>query len=109
MDEKEARELLPKMISVFQKYRANAKESIGDGEVEREVLAEISPYIFGEKSPLVLMDAMEKSERIEAQSLWNLCYLIHQFIPEIVVAANILGLEIPEPELDWIKNEQWFR
>ena len=107
MNEKTAKDLLPKMITVFQKFQANTKEAIGDDEVALGVLAEVLPYVFGEKSILHHLIRLDNLGRIEPMDFYNTCLMLHEFTPEIIVAGSSLGLDIPKPDTSWLTAQDW--
>jgi hypothetical protein len=95
MKKSEAIKHLNNFMIVLQKYRSNARESLGE-DISNETLAWINPYVFGDKCPLeILVKVSDHGDSLEPMTYYNLMVILYRFMPKIDAAARITGAELP--------------
>ena len=92
MDQSEMMEYLERMRLAFQKFRSIEIEKWND-EVG---LAQIFPWIFGNKCPLLVIQKVLDRGYVEKMEFYNFMYIIHYLAPQVMVVTDT---EFPEPNM----------
>jgi hypothetical protein len=100
----------------LQKFRSVGMEELISAGHRREVveslLADLEPWIFGNKCPLPVparvLDAVDGGKQVDPLFFYNMVFIARVLEPSLGFACGIFGLEeepLPElPEAHWLKG-----
>jgi len=97
---------LKTFMVTLQKHHSNVQDPIRGPGLSIEFLAEIYPWVFGEKCPLPqlqnVLDRYDSTGELSPQDYYNLMTILDKFMYEIKAAAALLGGNLPEdgPRVD---------
>ena len=100
MNQGEANEIVERMLLATQKMRSNLLSTHPESYYEKNGFYK---FVLGRKSIMANLIAAANRD-IVPQSLYNLMYVAHEIEPGIAALADVLGLELPYPTLDWIET-----
>lgn len=103
MTQQEADALVNQIMIGVQKVRSNMLEF--NSEPNTDLLFELQPWLFGEKSLLIVLERLthriDQGGHVEPLELYNLLFVVHRWVPAVVLHG--IATESPVPEAD----EQW--
>lgn len=110
MKQSEAMDYVRKLIFGLQRARSVEREALGESgefsaEVVERVLADLTPWMNGEKgkSFLEILVKVEERGTVAGMDLYNFMTVIHLLEPTASAVAGMLsGTTFPEPDLQWV-------
>jgi hypothetical protein len=106
MNQQYALERVNEFIFCIQKFRSNTSETVTKAEMA--LLPTMFPWTFGDKCPLEVLTKVSNRESITPQEYYNFMFILHEFMPEILVVANVFGHELARTNTDVkIVMEEW--
>ena len=102
MNQKEAHEIVERLIVAIQRFRSMNDEELGD--TFADISAELLPWSLG--NPGVLPTLLKMAERpIAPGEMFNILYIAHELEPTIAAVYCIIHKEdLPNPELDQLMH-----
>lgn len=104
MKEQEALNIILKFMPAFQKFRSNVRETFEKAGAKPGDLPALEKYIFGELNPLIFCEKIADKNSITPMEFYNICTLIHRWIPEFIAVEGLWKVSIPEPNLEIISK-----
>ena len=100
MKQSEAEQNLRIFMLALQRYRDIGLETLGE---DRDLAASLWPWVWGDKCPLPILakilDGAETSGTLAPMDYYNMTIVLTRFMPEVLVAANLLRLQLDLPEI----------
>lgn len=106
MDKETALVALRVMLAASQKARSNLRGSVGDDELGERLLAEMHPWLFGQKCVIpALAQVISRAERgsaVVGKTFYHMMWIAKRE-PAIELSAAFMtsGAGLPQPDLRW--------
>lgn len=98
MTQEEMLDVLENMRYAFQRFRSTVKETQEYTGSSDEVLADLFPWVFTNKCPLLAIQRCLDNEHVTGMEFYNFLYILHNFCPEVMVGH--FEYDFPEPKVE---------
>lgn len=105
MNEKYALDRIDEFIFCIQKSRSILTENMLKGE--KEIKADMYPWILGEKCPLDVLVKVSDRGTITKMDYYNFMVILHRFMPEVLILAATGNCELKNTSADMSILLEW--